>query len=194
MEKSQIQKAVEILKADGVIAYPTETVYGLGANIFSPIAVKKVFRLKGRNFNQPLSVAIANFQTLKTLAKISPKEEKLLHRLLPGPVTVILPKKKIVPNLVTAGQDTVGIRFPDHPLALAIINQAGFPITATSANLSGKKEITNPRHLQIKVDFVVKNGCRFCQPSTIVDLSQKRILRAGAEAAKVKEILKGFGK
>ncbi len=187
---NQIEKAVEVLKKGGVIAYPTETVYGLGANIFDKKAVEKVYRLKGRDFKKPLSVAVADFQMLEKLVILSPREKKILKKLLPGPITVILPKKKIVPSWVTGGKNSVGIRFPRNEITQKIIKKAGFPITSTSANLSGKKEPSNYKEIKLKVDFIVKGKCQYKKPSTVFDLKKKKIIRLGAGIKNLKNIFK----
>ncbi|MDI6883122.1 MAG: L-threonylcarbamoyladenylate synthase [Patescibacteria group bacterium] len=187
---NQIEKAVKVLKKGGVIAFPTETVYGLGANIFDEKAVRKVFQLKGRDFKKPLSVAVSDFEMLQKLARVSEKQKKLLKKLLPGPVTVILPKKKLISSLITGGSKFVGIRFPKNKITLKIIKKAGFPITATSANLNGEKEVFRAKDIKLKVDFLVKGSCRYKIPSTVVDLVNKEIIRKGNELEKVKEILK----
>jgi len=107
---NQIDKAVKILKNGGVIAYPTETVYGIGANIFDKKAVKKIFELKGRSFDKPLSVAVADFKTIEQLAYVSDKNRGLIKKLLPGSITVLLPKREIVPDTITQGSKLIGIR------------------------------------------------------------------------------------
>lgn len=177
---NKIEKAVEILKNGGIIAYPTDTVCGLGANIFDDQAIEKIFKAKGRDFNKPLSVAMADFDTIKKIAYVSKEQEKILRKFLPGPYTFVLRKKKIVSDLITGKSGLVGIRMPDNKKALAIIKQAGFPIISTSANLSGKSEVVKTDEIKVKVDFILKGVCRHKKPSTIVDLVNKKILRLGA--------------
>ncbi len=185
----QIKKAAAVLKQGGVIAYPTETVYGLGADIFNAKAVRKVFKLKGRNFKKPLSIAVADFKMLKKLVFLNKANEKILKKLLPGPYTVLLSKKKVVSNLLTAGSKLVGIRMPDHKIARAIIKKAGFPITATSANLSGQKEIIKYQNIKLAVDFTIRGQCRYKEPSTIIDLVNKKIIRMGTGLQKARKII-----
>ena len=189
---NQIKKAVDILKKGGIIAYPTDTVYGLGANIFNQKAVRKVFQLKGRNFNKALSVAVANFQMIENIVYLSKENKEFIKKLLPGPLTLILPKKKIVSNLITGGGELIGIRLPESEEAIRIIKEAKFPITATSANLSGKREITNPEELELNVDFIVKGTCKYKKPSTVIDLVNRKIIREGAGLKKAKKVLKNF--
>lgn len=185
----QIEKAVKVLKSGGIIAYPTDTVYGLGANIFNDDAVHRVFELKGRDFKKPLSVAVTSFEMLEESAVVSLSAHKIIHHLLPGPITIILPKKPAISDLVTADQQTVAIRYPDHDLALEIIKQADFPITATSANLAGEKAVFRSRDIKLNIDFVVGGECKYKQPSTIVNLSSRTVIRAGAGSKKVKKLL-----
>lgn len=175
----QIEKAAKVLKQGGVIAYPTETVYGLGADIFNLWAVDKIFKLKGREFDQPISVAVDSFKMIEDLCVLSSKQKKIVSDLLPGPLTVVLPKKGKIPSRITAQKDSVGIRFPKHPLAQKIIEKVGFPITSTSANLSGEEPAVNYNQVDLKVDFVVKGECKYKKPSTVVDLIQGSILRKG---------------
>jgi L-threonylcarbamoyladenylate synthase len=186
---NQIEKAVEILKIGGIIAYPTETIYGIGANIFNEQAIRRVFEVKLRPFNKPLSIAISSFGMLEKLAYLSKEQRKIVNKLLPGPITVILLKKEIVSDLLTAGREFVGIRFPEDKIALEIINKAKFPITSTSANLSGEKEVIKAEEIEVKVDFIVRGECKYKKPSTVLDLVNMRILREGTGIEKVKEVL-----
>ena len=187
---NQIEKAVEILKGGGIIAYPTDTIYGLGADIFNQIAVKRVFALKDRNFNKPLSAAVAGFEMIEEIAELSQNQKVLLKQLLPGPITVLLKKKKEVSNLITANSELIGIRFPSNQQAIEIVKMAKFPITATSANLTGQEEVFRAQDIKLKVDFVVRGKCQYQKASTIVDLVNKRIIRSGVGVKKVKNILK----
>jgi len=186
---NQIEKAVEVLKRGGVIAYPTDTIYGLGADIFNQIAVKKVFALKGRNFNKPLSIAVADFEMIEEIAELSQNQKVLLKQLLPGPITVLLKKKKEVSNLITANSELIGIRFPSNQQAIEIVKMAKFPITATSANLTGQKEVFKAQDIKLKVDFIVNGKCQHQRASTIVDLVNQKIIRSGVGIEKVKNIL-----
>jgi len=185
---NQIDKAVKILKNGGVIAYPTETVYGIGANIFDKKAVKKIFELKGRSFDKPLSVAVADFKTIEQLAYVSDKNRGLIKKLLPGSITVLLPKREIVPDTITQGSKLIGIRFPENKKAIEIIQKAGFPIVSTSANLSGEKDIFNAKNVELKVDFIVKGECRYKKSSTVFDVENKKILRPGAGIEEINKL------
>lgn len=185
----QIAEAVRILKNGGVIAYPTDTVYGIGCNALNQQAVKKVFELKGRDFSKPLSIACLDIKMVKKYAFVPREIEKIFNNLLPGPFTILLKKKKPITNLVTAGLNKVGVRIPDNKLCLKIIEELGNPIITTSANISGKEEISNYKDLQILVDFIVKGKCKFNQPSTLFDPENKKILREGAEADKLTKFI-----
>lgn len=192
----QVKKAVSTLKKGGIIAYPTETVYGLGCNIFDKKAVKKLIKLKGRDFDKPLSVAVADWQMFEELALLTTKEKKIAQKLLPGPFTFILPKTKKVPDFVTAGSEFVGIRFPADKKVQAIIQEAGFPIITTSANFSSQPSPVKLEKIDskicLRVDFVVRGKCRYKTPSTIIDLKNRKIIRKGAGFKKVKEIFNNF--
>ena len=135
---SSIAQAAEVLRQGGLAAFPTETVYGLGGDAFNPRAVADIFALKDRPRFDPLIVHIGHAELLDDLAgEISPLVRLLTKRFWPGPLTVIVPKKPVIPGIVTAGLPTVGIRMPSHPVALALLNAFGGPIAAPSANPFG---------------------------------------------------------
>ncbi|WEG14874.1 L-threonylcarbamoyladenylate synthase [Pullulanibacillus sp. KACC 23026] len=141
-------EAADLLKKEEVVAFPTETVYGLGANAYSSEAVQKIYEAKGRPSDNPLIIHIAEEAMLAEVAAVIPESaKKLIERFWPGPLTVVLPKKGPLSPLVTAGLDTVGIRMPNHPIALALIKLAGVPLAAPSANRSGKPSPTQGRHV-----------------------------------------------
>ncbi|WP_371928707.1 L-threonylcarbamoyladenylate synthase [Rossellomorea sp. KS-H15a] len=145
----QIVDAAKILQQDEVVAFPTETVYGLGANATSDTAVEKIFKAKGRPSDNPLIVHISNKEQLKGLVEEIPMDaSKLIDAYWPGPLTIIFKNKEnVFSGRVTAGLDTVGIRMPDHPVALSIIEASGLPIAAPSANRSGKPSPTTAQHV-----------------------------------------------
>ncbi len=180
-----VKKAADILKSGGIVVYPTETVYGIGANIFSEDALKKVFSIKERQKDKPISVAVSNFKMMYELAHISGKEELFIRKLLPGPVTVLLKKKKAVPDILTSGRDLLGIRFPDHKTAVGLIELAGVPITSTSANISGEAPPHRVDEIKIRADYILDGGECNAQPSTVVDLVNCRIVRKGAKYEEV---------
>lgn len=192
MENNQIQKAVEALKNGKVIAYPTETIYGLGADIFNEKAIQKIFNLKGRSFDKPLSVMVSSFDMIENIAVVSDENRVLIRKLLPGSVTVLLLKKDNVLDIITRGSKLIGIRFPkkeEAREAIEIIEQAGFPIIATSANISGEKEASSADEINLAVDFIVKGECKYKIVSTVVDLIDKKILREGIDIYKTKKVL-----
>jgi L-threonylcarbamoyladenylate synthase len=187
----QIRTYSEILKGGGVVAFPTETVYGLGASVWNPAAVKKVFELKGRPSDNPLIVHISNYSQLVSLTAEIPEESRILmQKFWPGPLTLVFDKKSKVPDLVSGGLDSVAVRMPDHFYALKLINMTG-PLVAPSANLSGKPSPTKAEH--VTHDFgkqvpVLDGGtCAIGLESTVLDVRTTpfRILRPGRISAKM---------
>ncbi len=161
--ESKLDPAAQVLKSGGLVAFPTETVYGLGANAFDAQAVENIFKAKGRPSDNPLIVHIADIRTIDTLACTVPRVVPLLvDTFWPGPLTLVMPKSERIPSIITAGLDTVGIRMPSHPIALALINKAGIPIAAPSANSSGRPSPTLSKHviedLSGKVDIIIDGG------------------------------------
>lgn len=145
----QILAASEIIKNGGLVAFPTETVYGLGANAFDPKAVARIFELKKRPADNPLIVHISSIETLTQLVtNISKNNQKLIDNFWPGPIAIVFPKSKLIPDIVTAGLDTVVIRFPSNPIAQQLINQCGLPLAAPSVNPSGKPSSTRANHVR----------------------------------------------
>jgi L-threonylcarbamoyladenylate synthase len=182
-----IRMAAQIIKRGGLVAFPTETVYGLGADAFNPLAVARVFEVKKRPFFDPLIVHVARPAELeKLVANIPPDAKKLIELFWPGPLTVVLPKREEVPEIVTAGLPTVAVRMPDHPVALSLIEMAGTPIAAPSANLFGYLSPTTAEHVQEQldgeIDFILDGGpCRVGVESTILAFSKghPELLRPG---------------
>lgn len=176
-----LEQAVYLLKEGKPIAFPTETVYGLGALVFSEEGVKRIFELKGRPQDNPLIVHVSSFEQLDRIVESFPEE--LARRFWPGPLTLILPKKSAVPDLVSAGLPTIGVRMPAHPIALRLIEMAGEPLAAPSANLSGCPSSTMADH--VREDFgskvlVLDGGpCVGGLESTVLSLDPPVILRPG---------------
>jgi L-threonylcarbamoyladenylate synthase len=169
--EDQIRAAIATIKRGGTIVYPTETVYGLVADAFSEDAIRKVYGIKCRELSQPLSIAVSSFEMLQAVAYVDPASIAILKELLPGPVTVLLRKRACVPNLVTAGSDLVGVRFPDNEIALRIIQETG-PITATSANISGGTPPNRVEEVEIDADVIINGGrCKYSMPSTVVAMT-----------------------
>ncbi|MBR6479515.1 MAG: threonylcarbamoyl-AMP synthase [Clostridia bacterium] len=187
LKSNQIDEAGAILRKGGLVAIPTETVYGLAANALDGISVAKIFEAKGRPQDNPLIVHIADLGDVETLAAyVPPVVYDLADAFWPGPLTIILDKSEIVPDEVTAGLDTVAIRMPSHPAARKIIRAAGVPLAAPSANASGKPSPTTAAHVMKdmdgKIDAVVDGGpCEVGVESTVITLAtrQPRLLRPG---------------
>ncbi len=186
-QQDQIQKAGHILKEGGLVAFPTETVYGLGGNALLPEASQKIYAAKGRPSDNPLIVHIARHEAMEEIADPVPESAyRLAERFWPGPLTIILKKKDLVPPETTGGLSTVAIREPSHPVARALILASGGFVAAPSANLSGKPSPTNATRviedLSGRVDMILDNGSvGIGLESTIVDLTEKIpvILRPG---------------
>lgn len=182
-----IQEAVSLLKQGEVVAFPTETVYGLGANALDPQACAKIFAVKGRPADNPLIVHVASVAGARRVARVWPQQAEICAReFWPGPLTIVLPKREEIPALVSGGLDTVAIRMPSHPVALALLQKTGFPVAAPSANLSGKPSPTEGKHvwqdLQGKIPLLIDAGkCRVGLESTVLDLTGQTpvILRPG---------------
>jgi L-threonylcarbamoyladenylate synthase len=181
------KKAGDILKGGGLVAFPTETVYGLGGDALNAKASGKIYEAKGRPSDNPLIVHIAKIESVYELAKdVPPAAEKLMEAFWPGPLTIILNKKEIVPKETTGGLDTVAMRMPSHPAALKLISDSGVFIAAPSANLSGRPSPTTAAHVQQdlagRIDMILDGGpVGIGIESTIVDLTGDvpTILRPG---------------
>jgi L-threonylcarbamoyladenylate synthase len=187
-----LKKASDIIKKNGIVIYPTETVYGIGANIFSNIALEKVFKIKKRDKDKPISVAVSDFGMMEDLVHIGEKEKRFIRLFLPGPVTFVLKKKEKVPDIVTSGSELVGIRFPAHETTIKLIQLAQVPITSTSANISGEKPPERVEQIKIAADYIVDGGDCSGEPSTVVDLVNGKILRKGANYEVVKAAMEDF--
>ena len=185
---NEIMQAAAILRQGGVVAFPTETVYGLGANAFDAEAVARVFEIKQRPRFDPLIVHVGDQSHAESVVSHFPEKAKdLAQRFWPGPLTLVLPKSKYVPEIVTAGLPSVAVRMPDHPLALALIREAGIPLAAPSANPFGRISPTRAdhvrKHLGDQVDRVIDGGqCQWGIESTVISLAgeEPTLLRLGA--------------
>ncbi len=182
-----VLQAAEIIKRGGIVAFPTETVYGLGADAFNPLAVARVFEVKRRPYFDPLIVHVASDTDLDDLViEIPSNAKKLMERFWPGPLTVVLLKKENVPYIVTAGLPTVAVRMPKHSMTLSLIKLAGSPIVGPSANPFGYLSPTTAEHVQDQlgdqIDFILDGGpCEVGVESTIVSFFEKNpmLLRPG---------------
>ncbi|MCL7414977.1 MAG: L-threonylcarbamoyladenylate synthase [ANME-2 cluster archaeon] len=172
-----ISEAASIIKQGGTVAFPTETVYGLGADALNPGAVQKIFQAKGRPQDNPLIVHIADTEQLDVLVRdVSDSARDLMDAFWPGPLTLIFRRRDIVPDITTCGLDTVAVRMPDNPVAVALIKEAGTPIAAPSANISGRPSPTTAEHviadLSGSIDAVIDGGpVRVGVESTVLDMT-----------------------
>lgn len=178
--------AAEIIRKGGIVAFPTETVYGLGADAFNPVAVEKIFELKERPTFDPLIVHLYSIDQLKLVTDDDDKRVyKLAEKFWPGPLTIILKKSKDIPDIVTSGLKTVGVRIPDNPYALELIKISGLPIAAPSANKFGRTSPTKAEHVKKyfpSIDFILDGGSTSVGiESTIISLNENGfdILRYG---------------
>jgi L-threonylcarbamoyladenylate synthase len=182
-----VRRAVELLRAGEVVALPTETVYGLAANALDETAVAKIFRIKGRPAHNPIIVhVVGNDMAKSCVGDFSALAGKFSNAFWPGPLTLVLPRAKNIPDKVTAGGETVGVRWPSHPIMQAVIRECGFPLAAPSANLSNQISPTNAAHVRAQLDgkisLIVDGGqSQVGIESTVLDLtvSPPRILRPG---------------
>jgi L-threonylcarbamoyladenylate synthase len=195
---TEIEKAAALLRAGRLVAFPTETVYGLGANALDEAAVRRIFEAKGRPFSSPLIVHVASIEAARDLARVWPREADLLgSRFWPGPLTLVVPKKESVPDLVTAGLPSVGLRIPANPLAMALLEAAGVPIAAPSANRFTGLSPTTAAHVREglgdAVDLILDGGpCAVGIESTVLSLAgpRPRILRPGMIArTQIEEVI-----
>ena len=160
---TKLIEPAKIIKNGGIVVFPTETVYGIGANGLDENAVKKLYNIKQRPLNKPISLLVSNMDMVNQVAKdITELEYRLMEEFFPGPFTIILKKKEIVPDIVTSNQDTVGIRMPAGEIAKKLVEYANVPIATPSANISGKPSGTNfesvMRDFEGKVDFFIDGG------------------------------------
>jgi len=182
-----VKRATELLRAGEVVALPTETVYGLAANALDAKAVAKIYEIKGRPAHNPIIVHVASVEMAKQcVANWPASAEELAKSFWPGPLTMVLPRAKNIPDIVTAGGDTVGVRWPSHPFIQAVIRECGFPLAAPSANPSNQISPTNSEHvrknLDGKIKLVVDGGqAQVGIESTVIDLTANppRVLRPG---------------
>lgn len=187
MDAVKIQEAAELIRQGELVAFPTETVYGLGADALRPEASKKIYAAKGRPSDNPLIVHIAEFEDMVSIAETVPKQAKILSDTFwPGPLTMIVRKNQRVPYETTGGMDTVAVRMPNHPAAISLIKESGCLIAAPSANTSGKPSPTEARHVLFDMDgripMILDGGAvGIGLESTIVDLTENipMILRPG---------------
>lgn len=199
---SHLKQAAEILRNGGIVVFPTETVYGLGASAFDPQAVQRVFQVKNRPAEDPLIVHLAFKSHLKRVVKRVPRKAQLLaSRFWPGPLTLVLEKRKNLPSLVTAGQPSVAVRVPSHPVARCFLRLCQLPVAAPSANTFGRLSPTRAEHviqdLGEKVDAIIDGGqCPVGVESTIISFLEEppKVLRPGGlQVEKIERVIGPIG-
>lgn len=184
---SKARTVVEVIKNGGIAIIPTDTVYGISADVLNEKAVEKIYKIKKRKTSNPCSILVSNIDMIKKVVKrISPEEEKVINKFFPGAITLILEKNNIIPDIVTSGLKTVGIRMPNDNFLLQVIELLGNPIVATSLNMAGEKSKTQieniPDQILNNVDCIVDNGItKIGVASTVVKLEEKevKIIREG---------------
>ncbi len=195
-----IHRAAQIIKKGGLVAFPTETVYGLGADAFNALAVARIFEVKKRPYFDPLIVHVANPSNVEKLAKETPSNaRKLIEKFWPGPLTIVLLKEEKIPDIVTAGLPTLAIRMPNHPMALALIEESNCPIAAPSANPFGYLSPTTAEHVRDQlgdqVDLILDGGpCPVGVESTIVSFSEEKPMLLRPGGVSLEEIESVIGK
>ncbi|MDR0334506.1 MAG: threonylcarbamoyl-AMP synthase [Methanomassiliicoccaceae archaeon] len=197
LSANDLREITGVIDDGGLIVYPSETVYGIGADIFNESAMKKVFLAKHRPFDMPLSVGVADKRMAAKIADIDENAEKLIDMFMPGPLTIIVRKNENVPDIVTSNSQKVGIRIPDHPAAMQIMRKTG-PIVATSANLHSRPDPVRmeeaKRDLGDAVAAYIDDGpCPLGKPSTIIWLmdGEVEIIRQGAITKKqIEDVLR----
>lgn len=191
---SVLSDVVASLKHGGVGIFPTETVYGLGTSVFSPKGIKRIYAMKGRSWRKPLALLVYHLDWVRPLVEVIPPEaERLAGAFMPGPITLIF-KASTLGRIAMGGVETVGVRIPDHPVALAILKKVRVPLATTSVNRSGQKPtvtgIASRKLFGKHVDWLIDAGaCRVKSPSSVVDLSHYpfTVAREGAIAKKALE-------
>jgi tRNA threonylcarbamoyl adenosine modification protein (Sua5/YciO/YrdC/YwlC family) len=179
-----IKKAADVLRTGGIIVYPTDTVYGLGCDLFNKRGVEKIYEIKHRNKKQPLSFICADLKDISRYAMVSNFAYKTMRRLLPGPYTFILEASRLVPKILLQKRNAVGIRVPDNEICLSLVRELGNPIINTSAKLEQDEVISDPFEIEKKmkrVDLVIDGGTLASEQSSIISLidDEPQVIRAG---------------
>ena len=186
---SDLERAARAIGDGKLAVYPTETVYGMGANAVDVAVVERVFEAKGRDRDKPVSLGVASVQRAAEYVDPTDRELAFMREFLPGPVTVVVQRRDVVPDVLTAGREKVGVRVPDHELALELFEAAGVPVTATSANLSGTGSVREVSELsdevRERVAAVLDGGRTDGMESTVVDAESGAIHRRGAMADEI---------
>ena len=184
MLKTDLSKAVELLKKGEIIVYPTDTQYALGADIFNEDSIKRVFTVKQRPFNNPIPIAVSSYKEILDVAYKENNLKKIVDFFLPGKLTIILKKKENISNLITSGLEKIAIRIPDNPVALRLTKEIG-PLTVTSANIHGEKTQDSINKIKLifkkEIKYYIDYGVLNSPPSTIIDLTYDvpKLIREG---------------
>ncbi len=180
---SDLDRAAAAIRDGDLVVYPTETVYGLGADSLDPAAVERVYETKGRDRSNPISLAVPDVDATTSYVRPTERERAFMERFLPGPVTVLCERREAVPDVLTAGSDRVGVRVPDHDLALALLERVE-PLTATSANVSGRPSARRAEDVDEEIrdaaSAVLDGGETGGVESTVVDIASGQLHRPGA--------------
>ena len=190
--QSSISDAIRVIKIGGLIVYPTDTVYGLGCDPFNTVAVKRLIDAKGER-KKPLPILASDIEHVKIVAEVTEAAEKLAREFWPGPLTIVLKKKTRLPEIVTFGHDTVGVRVPNHPVALELLRRCDGILVGTSANISGKRSAVTAeeaaKQLGHKVDLILDGGrTPLGKSSTVVNLADRRLKVERVGPISLKEI------
>jgi tRNA threonylcarbamoyl adenosine modification protein (Sua5/YciO/YrdC/YwlC family) len=184
-QKRLIAKAVDILKTGGVIAYPTDTIYGFGCDILNKKAIQRIYQIKKRDLSKPFSFICSDLKNISEYAQVTDYAYKTMKRLLPGPYTFILPGTKLVPKIMLTKRKTVGIRVPNNNICLAIVEALGHPIISTSIGWSGREVLSDPQQIEetfgSQIELTIDGGILPNQPSSIISLLDDlpEVIRAG---------------
>jgi len=182
---TELDAAADAIRDGNLVVYPTETVYGLGADALDPDAIERAYAAKGRDRSKPLSLGVPSADAARDYVVTGEREERFMEAFLPGPVTVVCEKRDVVPAALTGGRERVGVRVPDHDIALALLKRVA-PVTATSANRSGAGSVRRAADLdpdfRDDVAVVLDGGETGGVESTVVDVANDEIIRAGANA------------
>jgi L-threonylcarbamoyladenylate synthase len=188
-DDADLDAAAAAIDRGDLVVYPTETVYGLGADALDPDAVERVYAVKGRDRSKPISLGVPSVEAALEYTAPTARERRFMHEFLPGPVTVVVDRREMVPDVLTAGSDRVGVRIPDHEVALALLEAADAPISATSANLSGTGSVRRVAELdesvRDSVAAILDAGETPGTESTVVDVEAGEVHRRGAMADEI---------
>ena len=189
--RSKVDEAVSVLQRDGLIVYPTETVYGLGCDAFSEYAIHRVYEVKKRPLSNPISVAVCDLDMALAITHMGDFEQKFMEKFLPGPVTAVVKANRCLPAILTGGTGYIGIRIPANETAREIIAGFDAPITSTSANISGGKDPVEFSEVTVVYDLFIDGGILPGTPSTVVDLTRREIIRPGSKLEEIGRFLAG---